>query len=349
MRRVNIFDVSRPKRFEIWLLVIVAAAALTFACGGGSETPTSSSGVDTETDSQLSPGNDQPVGGIELDTSLETDYYQVEGTTTESIFNNIEQNGPTDGDGKRGSGLTSVVWGYEWQGGPEGGECAIRSMTIKADMVVTLPQHVNVDSLPAEIADDWNAYTESVAQHEQTHVDIYEEGAKTIRERMLAIGLMSNCDELEAEIKLIWAEEQARINNQQAEFHQQEFDRLAQRRAPISAQIDANRVEIKALEDQIGPLDTLIKDLRTTIDELSIEIDNVDQAITVVNDSEQSAADKKQKLDVLIQQRNALLERHNDAVDSHNAALAQYESLVSQRNALIVETNKLVDEFNWTR
>jgi predicted secreted Zn-dependent protease len=343
-------DVSRPKRFEIWLLVIVAAAALAFACGGGSETPPSSSGADTETDSQLSPGKDEPVvGGIELDTSLDTEYYEVEGTTTESIFNNIEQNGPTDGDGKRGSGLTSVVWGYEWQGGPEGGECAIRSMTIKADMVVTLPQHLNADSLPAGIADDWNAYTESVATHEQTHVDIYEEGAKTIRERMLAIGSMSTCDELETEIKRIWAEEQARINNQQAEFHQQEFDRLAQRRAPISAKIDANRTEINSLRDPINALDDQIENLRAQIDELILEINDIDQEITAINDSNQSAADKKQKLDVLIQQRNALQQRHNDAVDSHNAALVKRESLVSQRNALIDETNKLVDEFNWTR
>ena len=97
--------------------------------------------------SELS-GTDSLSIAIELDTSLETTYYNVEGVTTESIFNNIERNGPTDGEGKRGSGLTSVVWGYEWQGGSDSGVCTIRSMTIQADMVVTLPEHLEADLLP---------------------------------------------------------------------------------------------------------------------------------------------------------------------------------------------------------
>jgi predicted secreted Zn-dependent protease len=349
--------VSLPKRLELLLIAAFAGGVLTLACGGGNEgaesTPSSGSASGTSTERRDAA---PPQTGIELDTSLETTYYDVEGKTTESIFSYIESNGPTDGEGKRGSGLTSVVWGYEWQGGPETApcpacdrECSIRSMTVKAEMVVTLPKHVDENSLPADIRDNWDAYAESVAVHEQTHVDIYENGAGAIRERMLAIGAMSNCDELESEIKRIWNEEQADISQQQAWFHQQEADRLEQQRAPIAAQIDANRAAIDSLQDQIEMLNDEIEGLRGDIDELILEINDIDQKIKAINDSDEEPADKQAKLVVLIQQRNALQARHNETVDEHNGTLAQREPLVSRRNQLIDETNELVDVFNWTR
>jgi predicted secreted Zn-dependent protease len=348
--RFNIVDVSLPKRLELLLVAALAAGVLVVACGGGDKPNTPTSGGATETTTERrDTGTPLPGTDIQLDTSLETAYYDVEGTTTEAIFANIEDNGPTDGNGQRGSGLTSVVWGYEWQGGPEQGDCSIRTMTIKAEMVVTLPKHVDEDSLSPEIRDNWDAYAESVAVHEQTHVDIYKSGAETIRQRMLSIGPMDNCDDLEAEIKRVWAEEQARINNQQSEFHQQEADRLAQQRAPIAAQIDANRSQINTLSTQITALDTEISDLRSEIDSLILQINDIDQEISAINDSDESQQDKQAKLAVLIQQRNALQSRHNEAVDQHNQALQERDPLVNKRNQLIDETNELVDEFNWTR
>jgi predicted secreted Zn-dependent protease len=289
------------------------------------------------------------MGEILLDNSLDTTYYDVDGTTTEAIFSHIEQNGPTDGAGKRGSGLTTVIWGYEWQGGPEVGECLIRSMTIQAEMVITLPRHVAADSLSPEIRGNWENYEASVATHEQTHVDIYEEGAEQIRQRMLAIGPQPSCDELEADIKQVWSEEQASINIQQDSFHQQEFDRLAQRRAPLEAQINANRELMSDLQRQIETLDGVVTAIRNEIDSLLWEINGVDQAILDVNQSNASSQDKQAKLAVLVQQRNALQERHNNAVDEHNEALAQREPLVAQRSQLLDATNALIDEFNWTR
>jgi predicted secreted Zn-dependent protease len=347
--------VSLPRRSHLWLIAASLAVALILACGGDKGNDDTSGGAETETRSELN-SREPEIRDIELDTSLEKTYYDVEGTTTESIFSHIERNGPTDGEGKRGSGLTSVVWGYEWQGGPESAscpacdsECSIRSMTIKAEMVVTLPQHVDEDSLPPEIRGEWDAYAGSVAQHEQTHVDIYLDGAGAMREAMLAIGPMASCDELEVSIEQVWDEQQAQINNQQAVFHQQEFDRLAQQRAPIAAQIDANRAKINDLRSQVTTLDGVVTALRNEIDSLITAINDVDAQIKEINESSESSEDKQAKLIVLIQHRNALQASHNNAVDEHNAALAQREPVVAQRNQLINATNDLVDEFNWTR
>jgi predicted secreted Zn-dependent protease len=286
---------------------------------------------------------------VVLLTSLNTEHYQVQGRTTEAIFDYIERNGPTDGEGKRGSGLTSVVWGYEWQGGPTDNRCVLRSMTIKADMEVTLPQHAEPAALPASIRMNWDAYAKSVAEHEQTHVDIYNAGAAALKQRMEAIGAQASCSQLETEIKRVWAEEQNRINQSQANFHKEEFDRLAARRAPIAAQIDANRTKINSLQRDIDGLSRRLADLRKQIDGLVAEINAIDDQIRAVNGSSDTPENKQAKLLVLVQQRNALNDRHSRAVDEYNGLLEDREALADQRDGLIATTNELVDQFNWTR
>jgi predicted secreted Zn-dependent protease len=330
----------RPTR--LLLVPALAAMLLAAACGGGSGPARTQGG--SQTDSRLD-GSDL----IELKTSLETTYYDVDGLTTEAIFGYIEKNGPTDGEGKRGSGLTSVVWGYEWQGGPQEGDCAISSMTIKAEMVVTLPRHVRADQLAAHIRANWDSYARGVEVHEQTHVDIYEDGAEKLQRSMAKIGARQTCDQLETEIKRVWTAEQNEINARQARFHADEYQRLARQREPLSDQIDDNRAEIGSLQRQIDSLGRELRDLSAEIDGLVAEIEEIDEQVKQVNQSSQPPQDKQARLVILLQQRNALQIRHNDTVDEHNEALNRRNALVKQRDALISQTNELVELFNWTR
>jgi predicted secreted Zn-dependent protease len=338
-------DVPIPRRLAPFISALFAAVfVLAVACGGDGATPPAPTQGGTQTSTQL-----DGAQRIELFTTLETLYYDVEGLTTEAIFNYIERHGPTDGEGKRGSGLTSVVWGYEWQGGPASSRCSIRSMTIRADMQVTLPRHANEAALSPSIRRNWQNYAESVAVHEQTHVDIYEEGASELKARMEAIGPQDSCDKLEAEIKRTWSEQQNRINARQAAFHNDEFDRLARQRAPLAAKIDLNRSEINALQREIDGLQRTIGGLARDIERIAAEIAAVDSQIRAVNESSLSPQDKQAQLLVLVQQRNALQGRHNEAVDEHNSAIDDWQDGVARRDALINETNQLVELFNWTR
>ena len=336
--------VSLSRRIRLVSVLALVALALTAACGGGDDKTGKTQGG-SRTDSQLDASEQ-----IQLQTSLDTTYYSVEGLTTEAVFAYIERNGPTDGEGKRGSGLTSVVWGYEWQGGPESGECTIGSMTIKADMVVTLPRHTNAAALPPDVRQNWESYAQSVATHEQTHVDIYKDGAQEIKRFMGEIGAQPSCDKLESEIKRVWSEQQNKINARQASFHSAEFARLAAQREPISKKIDANRNDVSSLQRQIDAQGRKLRDLNDEIDELAREIAAIDDQVKQINASTTlSPQDKQAQLVVLLQQRNALQGRHNEAVDEHNQALDDRDKLVAQRDALIKETNELVDLFNWTR
>ncbi len=336
--------VSLSRRIRPVFSLTLAALLFAAACGGGDGDGANTTQGGSLTDSQLD-GSDR----VDLRTSLETTYYDIDGLGTEAIFNHIEGNGPTDGEGKRGSGLTSVVWGYEWQGGPEDGDCAINSMTIKAEMVVTLPRHVSPEQLPVAIRDNWESYAKSVEVHEQTHVDIYEDGAKDLQQSMGKIDAQQTCDLLESEIKRVWTEGQNRINARQASFHGDEYTRLARQREPLSSQIEDNRSEIASLQRQIDGLGRELRDLSSGIDDLVEQIEAVDAQVKKINESSQSPQDKQAQLVVLLQQRNALQIRHNEAVEEHNDALGDRNALVKERDDLIGETNHLVDLFNWTR
>lgn len=330
------------KRGSLALLGCLVVGLALVACKNGSaEAPTPTAGPQSV-----------DVGDIQLQTSLQTAYYMVNGTTTEAIFDSIEANGPKDAQGTRGSGITSVVWGYNWSGNEQpDGSCSIASMTIKVDMTVTLPQHANPGSLSPDILGHWQTYSAGVAAHEQHHVDIYLEGANAIKEKMQSIGQMSACNDLDAQIKTLWTNEQARIDGLQQAFHAEENARLAAERQPIQAQIDANRAKLTDLQSQIDSLDAQTAKLAKDIQDLRDQEDALDTQINqiLVQFPGVKPPTVQDRLEQLVQQSNDLLSQDNAKVDAHNSALNQRSALASQHDNLVKTTNALVESYNWTR
>jgi predicted secreted Zn-dependent protease len=333
----NISTVSYPRRIVpiSWFLPIVFV--ILTACGSGGATPEATSTVDISQQR------------VHMETTVATVYYEVHGTTTESIFSYIEQNGPTDGEGQRGSGLTSVIWGYEWQGGEAGKDCAIRSMTIRADMTVTVPRHSALDVLSESTRRNWSRYAEGVTVHEQTHVGIYEDGARSLQRQMQALPAQPTCDELERQIGLVWAHEQAQINQEQAQFHVDEASRLERERQPLAARIDQNRTELASVQRQIGTLDQNVRTYRADIDAMEKRIADYEAEIALIEQSNLPPAEKQAQLFTLVQRRNAEITRHNDVVEEHNTALRRRGELATTHGTLLAQTNELVEMYNWAR
>lgn len=329
--------VSLPTRFAGFAILLVTALALLTTCGDGGAVIDPTPTVDLSTER------------VTTATTLSTVYYDVYGATTDAIFSYIEQNGPTDGEGKRGSGLTSVVWGYEWQGGAANDQCAIRSMTIRADMTVTLPRHAAIAQLSESTLRHWNRYAEGVAGHEQTHVDIYEDGAENLKKLMQTLPPQVSCEELEVQIGRTWAAEQTRINQRQTDFHSIEAERLAAAREPIEAQIEKNRADLNSLQVQIDQLDQTLRSLRGQIDALAGRIDDLYAEINRVEQSNLPTPEKQAQLARLTQQRNDQIAYHNQLVEQHNSTLRRRGQLAGQYGTLLTTTNQLVEDFNWAR
>jgi predicted secreted Zn-dependent protease len=307
------------------------------ACGGGGST---------------APANGtEPAERVQLQTSLNTTYYIVQGSTTEAMFAYIERNGPTDGQGRRGSGLTSVLWGYEWKGNARGGQCTIQSMSITADMTVTLPQHIDVSALSPTIRENWQEYASGVAIHEQTHVDIYLEGAQEIKRRMEDIAPQPSCESLEQRIQTIWSSEQTRINALQELFHEEEDLRLTSRRQPLQSKIDANRSNLTSLQREIDALDARIRSLRDEVASLERQADALDAQIKQINQQYPGTlpAPVRTQLEQLVARNNEILNVYNARVEEHNRSLARRNELAREHESLVSLTNSLVEEYNWAR
>jgi predicted secreted Zn-dependent protease len=289
--------------------------------------------------------------GVKLESSQATSYYDVQGLTTEDIFRYIEANGPTLEDGTRGSGITSVVWAYNWTGSEDGGGCKIDSMTIHADIAVLLPRHASDAALPEGLRDHWKDYEEGVAVHEQRHVDIYLDGAEDIRTVMSEIGRQDDCQTLETRVESAWSTEQARINGLQQQFHHEEDLRLAARRQPLEAQIQANRARLSSLQSQIGSLDRRISGLKNELTSLDAQLDSVEAQIQQISDQFPGVLPDTvhKRLEELVIERNELLASYNTRVDVHNGALGDRAALVGEYEPLLATTNALVDQYNWSR
>jgi predicted secreted Zn-dependent protease len=332
---------------------VAIAGLFTFllvACGGDDPESPEDSVPPSTIVSVSTPQLDSPA--IDLDTTQSTTYYSVSGSTTEEIFASIEENGPTDDVGQQGSGLTSVEWEYKWTGDQAAsGECSIRGLSIRATIVVELPQHEDEAGLSETVRANWLAYVQGVAEHEQRHVDIYFQGAREIKAAMEEVGVEPTCDALEALIDDIWNEEQARINGLQETFHSEENARLAASRDPLEQQIEANRAQLQSLQGQISALDQQINHLRAEIAVFDNEVMSIDAQVKQINEQfpDELPPAIRDRLEQLIQQSNDLLLKYNQRVEEHNGAIHARNALSEQYDALLFETNQLVDQYNWTR
>jgi predicted secreted Zn-dependent protease len=145
---------------------------------------------------------------VTIKTSSSVQYYSVRGATTDAIFDDIKKNGLFDNKGRPAVGVTSGEWGIDWKRieTTRPAVCSAESMTILLNLVVTLPQHDQLNDLSRGIRTNWQRFAASVAAHEQRHVDIYLNGAKTMKTRMDAIRTKSSsCSELENVIDSVWA------------------------------------------------------------------------------------------------------------------------------------------------
>jgi len=332
------------------LVLACLFALILSACGGGNDNDNAGGSTGPSITASGS-GVEIQSEGIKLESGLATSYYDVQGLTTEDIFRYIEQNGPTLEDGTRGSGITSVVWAYDWTGSQDGGGCRIDSMTIRADISVLLPRHANEANLPPNLRQNWQEYEDGVAIHEQRHVDIYLEGADGIKTVMSEIGRQKDCKVLEGKVETVWSDEQRRINGLQQNFHHDEDLRLAAKRQPLEAQIQANRTKLTTMQGQISSLERQISSLKNELVSLDAQLDSVEAQIDQISDQFPGVLPEtvRSRLEALVIERNELLGSYNTRVDVHNKALSDRAALIASYDPLLAATNALVEDYNWSR
>jgi predicted secreted Zn-dependent protease len=271
-----------------------------------------------------------PPSPVTLRTTTATQYYAVHGKTADEIFDHIDRHRLFEKSGERAIGLTSAEWMLQWQGSDRGGMvCDPPPMSITVVLLVTLPQHVALSDAAETVRTRWEAFAATIAAHEQRHVDLFLEGAQSMKSRMeAALARPIPCAEMEKIVRSVWATQQAEIGAAQDHFHAADKARIERDRKPLQAQIDANQARLTTMDAEIKRLDASRDDLRRQIDVTRARVEAARALPAVYNR--------------LIADYNVLIERHNGAGQRRHR-------LVDEYNALVRTTNNLIDVLNWTR
>lgn len=288
-----------------------------------------------------------------LETSRSIQYYSVRGTTTTAIFDDIDRNGLFDTKARRAIGLTSAELRIDWKTvETRPAPCSLESMTIRLDLVVTLPRHDQLSELSPDVRVNWQRFAARVAAHEQRHVDIYLDGAKMMKTRLEKMPTeSSSCSELDRVIRSIWAGQQADTDRAQEEFHLADDAKIQNDREPLRVQLDLRQTRLSAIKSEIRGLDQTLDDLRRQRDMTHVEIDTV-KAEMVESGATSSACSQSgltSQVQALCHRHNALVVAHNAIVGQHAGAVAHRNNLADEHNRIVAIVNELIEELNWLR
>jgi predicted secreted Zn-dependent protease len=143
--------------------------------------------------------------------------FDVSGLTVDEIEASLDANGPIV-EGERAVGLTAYTYGFDGAFCDRAGSCTIGALSIRADVVVTLPRLTTLSQLDPQLRDLWQRFYDRVRVHEERHVTILEDALAESRRQLLLIGAQPNCDTLEHEIDKVWV-----LNSTQMELRQESF------------------------------------------------------------------------------------------------------------------------------
>jgi predicted secreted Zn-dependent protease len=95
-------------------------------------------------------------------------YYSVTGSSVAELRASIARNGPKQGTAPRDS-KTETEFFYNTKFTVVGGVCRFSNVRIRVVTVYTLPKWINRDEASAELKARWDAYAQSLRQHQDGH------------------------------------------------------------------------------------------------------------------------------------------------------------------------------------
>ena len=329
-------------------------------CAGTLAAPSQPSVPPARREPTVTPALPPPPLAVTLTTTKATTYYSVRGTTTSTIFEEIEANGLVEVDGKRAMGLAvansevklntrEIV--ERWSGGwrrfetDDGAPCTPESVTITLNLVVTLPRHERLNDLSTDLRERWRYFAAAVAAHEQRHVDIFVNRTNAAKTRIeAALEKWPSCTDLETTLRSLWTKHEAETKDAQREFDAEDRARILNDRKPLQAEIDTRKARLTALSTELRQLDATLEDLSRRAGAVRVKVDAVTTEIAKANGTCSRPTERVQRL---CRQYNALVVTHNALVAEHSSVVDHRNALAGDHNALIEDINGLVEALNW--
>ncbi|MGI9342198.1 MAG: DUF922 domain-containing protein, partial [Gammaproteobacteria bacterium] len=122
----------------------------------------------------------------------------VQGDTFAQIRRDLSERIAADTDGEARESRTE--WDLRWSIGRSETEfgCAVDSVDVRLDVSHLLPRLEARNSLPAEVKDAWDAYADTLLEHELRHRRLAVEATRALEMRLLGMPDSTTCERLSA-------------------------------------------------------------------------------------------------------------------------------------------------------
>ncbi len=121
---------------------------------------------------------------VQIETDVQERSYGVYGTDAEEIFGSIQRQRLGAEAGLAASGLTEAELSFSLSTSTNAASCRLSSVTLRATVTVTLPQHERPRSLDTQTRRQWDAYEALVEFHEYRHVEIEFQGVQELQAKL---------------------------------------------------------------------------------------------------------------------------------------------------------------------
>jgi predicted secreted Zn-dependent protease len=98
----------------------------------------------------------------------------------------------------------------------EPGSCRIAGVTVEVLAVLTMPGLADGSALSSQMRQRWDAYIDSLRQHELQHIENEVAGGRALQSELNALGTMSTCREVGDKANALLANRKALINQADA-------------------------------------------------------------------------------------------------------------------------------------
>jgi predicted secreted Zn-dependent protease len=165
---------------------LLGAAVILSACGSPSAQPVPPPAP--------APGPAAASAPSQVSLASHEQYYDIEGSSTGALREQISRLGPKDG-GEARDALTvwTIDWTYMEARTPDG--CGLRNVQVTLTLDTTLPRWTPPAGTPARLVESWRTYLGNVKRHEAGHRAIAEHNARELLAALLAVR-GSTCQEV---------------------------------------------------------------------------------------------------------------------------------------------------------
>lgn len=134
--------------------------------------------------------------GLQVDQQL--DRYRIDGDTEAELLAAMLDHVRHDDQPDLWFAFTAWDIAYSYRYGPIDGGCAVQSVDVSVQLVVTAPQWDPPASAASALVDSWRAYESRALLHERGHEQISVDGAMELRQQLMDFSTPTSCTEFEA-------------------------------------------------------------------------------------------------------------------------------------------------------